>query len=83
MSDLSAVYLSADHTFKVAANIGVRLPDNKWITQYDSLFCIRRSEKKIRQTECNSGCNICAQYMCRLGVQSSVSLLTLFFLSVE
>ena len=33
MSDLSAVYLSMDHTFKVAANIGVRLPDNKWVTQ--------------------------------------------------
>ena len=47
MSQLSALYLSADHTFKVAANIGVYLPDNKWVTQYDSLFCILNEKGQV------------------------------------
>lgn len=47
MSDLSALYLSADHTFKVAANIGVRLPGNKWVTQYDSLFCVLNEKGQV------------------------------------
>ena len=47
MSELSALYLSADHTFKVAANIGVHLPDNKWVTQYDSLFCILNEKGQV------------------------------------
>ena len=47
MSQLSALYLSADHTFKVAANIGVHLPDNKWVTQYDSLFCILNEKGQV------------------------------------
>ena len=34
-------FISCDHTFKVAANIGLlRLSDKKWEKQYDSMFCI-------------------------------------------
>ena len=40
MSQLSALYLSADHTFKVAANIGVYLPDNKWVTRFSSIWSL-------------------------------------------
>ena len=47
MSELSALYISADHTFKVAANIGVNLPDHKWVTQYDSLFCVLNEKGQI------------------------------------
>jgi hypothetical protein len=58
MSDLSAVYLSADHTFKVAANIGVRLPDNKWITQYDSLFCIINEKGQVVAWQLTKGTSL-------------------------
>ena len=47
MSELSALYISADHTFKVAANIGVNLPDHKWVTQYDSLFCVLNEKGQV------------------------------------
>ena len=34
-------WISCDHTFKVAANIGLlRQSDKKWEKQYDSMFCI-------------------------------------------
>ena len=34
-------WISMDHTFKVACNIGIkRKSDNKWETLYDSLFCV-------------------------------------------
>ena len=39
--------LSFDHTFKVAANIGHLRNDNKWVTQYDSVFFIMNSQNKI------------------------------------
>ena len=47
MSELSALYISADHTFKVAANIGIHLQDKKWVTQYDSLFCILNEKGQV------------------------------------
>ena len=47
MSELSALYISADHTFKVAANIGIHLQDKKWVAQYDSLFCILNEEGQV------------------------------------
>jgi hypothetical protein len=58
MSDSSAVYLSADHTFKVAANIGVPLPDNKWITQYDSLFCIINEKGQVVAWQLTKGTSL-------------------------
>ncbi|KAL9987456.1 hypothetical protein ACROYT_G001769 [Oculina patagonica] len=39
MSDLTATWLSCDHTFKVASNIGL-LRGGKWMKQYDSLFAV-------------------------------------------
>ena len=33
-------HISIDHTFKVAANIGYRRSDKKWVTLYNSLFII-------------------------------------------
>ena len=41
MASLSTVkYISIDHTFKVAANLGYLRPDGRWITQYNSLFIV-------------------------------------------
>ena len=37
---LTSEYLSFDHTFKVAANLGYLRPDKKWIPLYSSLFII-------------------------------------------
>ena len=35
------LWLSCDHTFKSAANIGVfRSADGKWVKQYNGLFCV-------------------------------------------
>ena len=50
MSLLSAekLWLSCDHTFKSAANIGVvRNVDNKWIKQYKGLFCVLNSYGEV------------------------------------
>lgn len=33
-------YLSIDHTFKIASNIGYRRSDGKWVTLYNSLFIV-------------------------------------------
>ena len=33
-------YISLDHTFSVAANIGYFRSDHKWVTQYSSLFIV-------------------------------------------
>ena len=40
MSEKTAKWMSADHTFKVAANIGCMLPDGSWSTQFDSLYIV-------------------------------------------
>ena len=40
MSEKTAKWISADHTFKVAANIGCMLPDGLWSTQFDSLYIV-------------------------------------------
>ena len=35
------LWLSCDHTFKSAANIGMfRSADGKWVKQYNGLFCV-------------------------------------------
>lgn len=33
-------YISLDHTFKVAANIGYKRSDGKWVTEYNSAFFV-------------------------------------------
>ena len=40
ISEKTAKWISADHTFKVAANIGCILPDGSWSTQFDSLYIV-------------------------------------------
>ena len=41
MIEHSAEWISIDHTFKIAANIGVhRKCDLRWEKQYDSMFCV-------------------------------------------
>ena len=37
-------YISFDHTFKVASNIGYQRFDGHWINKYSSVFCIFRSQ---------------------------------------
>lgn len=39
MTEMTACTLSADHTFKVSANIGLWC-NRKWIKLYDSLFIV-------------------------------------------
>lgn len=40
ISEKTAKWMSADHTFKVAANIGCMLPDGSWSMQFDSLYIV-------------------------------------------
>jgi hypothetical protein len=40
-------WISLDHTFKVASNIGVNNPDGKWATQFSSLMCVLNEEGKV------------------------------------
>lgn len=40
ISEKTAEWMSADHTFKVAANIGCMLPNGSWSTQFDSLYIV-------------------------------------------
>ena len=37
LSEVKCRFISIDHTFKAAANVGFK-KDDKWIKQYDSLF---------------------------------------------
>ncbi|CAH3111776.1 unnamed protein product [Porites lobata] len=48
MNSLNAKWISCDHTFKAAANIGFeRKEDSAWITQYTSLFCIINEKGQV------------------------------------
>ena len=48
MNSLNASWISCDHTFKAAANIGYeRKEDGAWITQYTSLFCIINEKGQV------------------------------------
>lgn len=41
-------WISMDHTFKVACNIGLkRKSDSKWETLYDSLFCVMNEKGQV------------------------------------
>lgn len=40
ISEKTAKWMSANHTFKVASNIGCMLPDGSWSTQFDSLYIV-------------------------------------------
>ena len=40
-------YLSIDHTFKVAANLGYVRPDGRWVSQYKSVLIVLNNKGKI------------------------------------
>ncbi len=44
LHQLTAKYLTMDHTFKVSVNVGYERADKVWVTLYDSLFCILNEE---------------------------------------
>ena len=45
---LNAKWISCDHTFKAAANIGLERKENgAWITQYTSLFCMTNEKEQV------------------------------------
>ena len=46
MSQISFLWLSADHTFKVSTNIGF-WHRGTWTRQYDSLFCVLNEKGQV------------------------------------
>ena len=46
MSELPCIWLSADHTFKVSANIGV-CSQGAWVKQFDSLFTVLNEKGQV------------------------------------
>ncbi len=46
-SIVSNGWISIDHTFKVASNIGYFRSDQKWVTQYSSVFIIMNEEGEV------------------------------------
>ena len=40
-------YLSVDHTYKIAANVGYLRSDQKWVSQYDGVFIVFNSDGRI------------------------------------
>ena len=46
MSSLTGTWLSSDHTFKVAGNVGI-WQNGKWIRQFDSLFSVMNEEGMV------------------------------------
>ena len=46
MAQLPCAWLSADHTFKVSANIGV-WKNGVWVRQFDSLFTVMNEKGQV------------------------------------
>ncbi len=40
-------YISIDHTFKVAANLGYVRPDGRWVSQFESVLIVLNNKGKI------------------------------------
>ncbi|KAJ7373400.1 hypothetical protein OS493_012993 [Desmophyllum pertusum] len=56
MAQTRATWISCDHTFKVAANIGLlRQSDQKWEKQYDSMFCILNEDGIVLSWQLTKG----------------------------
>ena len=56
MPQISAEWISIDHTFKVAANTGIqRKIDSKWEKQYDSLLCILNEQGCVLAWQLSKG----------------------------
>lgn len=54
----SESWISADHTFKVAANIGCNVPDGSWVTQFDSLFIVMNEKGHVMSYKLTKGTSI-------------------------
>ena len=73
----SQSWISADHTFKNAANIGCNVPDGSWITQFDSLFIVLNeigqvlTYKLTKGTSLDKVTDILTNLKCRLDKQGS------------
>ena len=44
---IASEYISIDHTFKVAANLGYVRPDGRWVSQYEAVLIVMNGEGKI------------------------------------
>ena len=44
---ISSGYISLDHTFKVAANLGYVRPDGRWVSQYEAALIVLNSKGQI------------------------------------
>jgi hypothetical protein len=50
----TAKWISCDHTFKTASNVGYRREDGKWIKQYKAVFCILNEIGRVMQWQFTS-----------------------------
>jgi hypothetical protein len=50
----TAKWISCDHTFKTASNVGYRREDGKWIKQYKAVFCILNEIGQVMQWQFTS-----------------------------
>ena len=55
----SDVWISCDHTFKVASNIGYLREDNKWVQQYNAVFLVLNNEGKVISWQFTNGTSFC------------------------
>ncbi|KAJ7382399.1 hypothetical protein OS493_035240, partial [Desmophyllum pertusum] len=74
MSEKTAHWMSGDHTFKVAANIG---PDGSWSTQFDSLYIVLNETGQVLTYKLTKGTtmskveDILKNLKCRLDQQKA------------
>lgn len=51
----SDIWISCDHTFKVASNIGYLREDKKWIRQYSAVFFVLNNDGKVISWQFTNG----------------------------
>jgi len=51
----SHIWISCDHTFKVASNIGYLREDKKWIRQYSTVFFVLNNDGKVISWQFTTG----------------------------
>ena len=79
MSEKTAKWISGDHTFKVAANIGCMLPDESWSTQFDSLYIALNETGQVLTYKLTKGTamskvdDVLKNLKCRLDHQKAAS----------
>lgn len=47
VNEMAEQWISLDHTFKVASNIGINNPDCRWAKQFSSLLCVLNEVGKV------------------------------------